>query len=134
MNQQLSRPAVLVIDDEPLVLKYTCTVIAGLGYINVYKAANAFDARSLLLSHQFDLVISDITLPDADGRQLLREAIEANPSATGILISGFPCDESKLPEILQGRVRSLEKPFTADDISAVLAETFERAAETTCVH
>lgn len=134
MNPQLFHQAVLVIDDEPLVLKYTCAVISGLGYTNVYRAANAFDARSLFLSHQFELVISDITLPDADGRQLLCEALESNPSATGILISGFACDETKLPSLLQGKVRALEKPFTADDISSILAETFERTAETTCAH
>src|SRR5687768_15341254 len=132
MNQDTCLKSVLVIDDEPLVLKYTCSVISGLGYKNVHKAANGFEARSLLQSHDFDLVISDITLPDADGRQLLVEALEANPSAHGILISGFACDEQRLPEGLIGKVRALEKPFTADDISALLAETFERVAETAC--
>jgi len=133
MNQDTCPKFVLVIDDEPLVLKYTCSVIAGLGYKNVRKAACALDARGLLLAQSFDMIVCDVSLPDGDGRQLLREALESNPDATGILITGFACDDLKVPAELEGRVRLLEKPFTADDISEALARAFEETSvETTC--
>jgi DNA-binding NtrC family response regulator len=135
MNQDTCLKSVLVIDDEPLVLKYTCSVIAGLGYKNVHKASCALDARALLLTQSFAMIVCDVSLPDGDGRQLLREAMEANPDAAGILITGFACDELKVSADLQERIRLLEKPFTADDISEVLAKTFEQTSiETTCAH
>jgi DNA-binding NtrC family response regulator len=135
MNLDTCLNSVLVIDDEPLVLKYTCSVISGLGYKNVRKAACALDARGLLLAQPFSFVVCDVSLPDADGRQLLREALEANPEASGILITGFSSSDLNLPSELEGRVRLLEKPFTADDISEVLARAFEETSvETTCAH
>ena len=56
----------------------------------------------------------------------MREALEQNPSATGVLITGFSPGDLTLPPDLAGVVQYLEKPFTADDISSLLAETFER--------
>ena len=55
----------------------------------------------------------------------------------GVLITGFESNELSLPPDLQGKIQLLEKPFTADDIGHLLAETFERAttkenAETAC--
>jgi len=135
MNQDTCLKSVLVIDDEPLVLKYTCSVIAGLGYKNVHKAACALDARELLLTQPFGMIVCDVSLPDGDGRQLLREALEVNPEAAGILITGFACEDLAIPADLQDRIRLLEKPFTADDISEALARTFEQTSvETTCAH
>ena len=135
MNQDTCLKSVLVIDDEPLVLKYTCSVITGLGYKNVHKAACALDARELLLTQPFGMIVCDVSLPDGDGRQLLREALEVNPEAAGILITGFACEDLAIPAELQERIRLLEKPFTADDISEALARTFEQTSvETTCAH
>jgi DNA-binding NtrC family response regulator len=135
MNQDTCIKSVLVIDDEPLVLKYTCTVLSRLGYKKVYKANCALEARGLLLTEAFALILCDVSLPDADGRELLREALEANPEAAGMLITGFACADLKIPAELGTRIRLLEKPFTPDDISEVLAKTFEETyVETTCAH
>ena len=121
--------SVLVVDDEPLVLKYTTSVMTALGYKRVLRASSALDARALLLAESFALIICDVSLPDGDGRQILREALQNNPNARLVLISGFVSDDLFLPDDLRGRVQLLEKPFTADDISALLAETFERKSQ-----
>jgi DNA-binding NtrC family response regulator len=126
MTEEKCLQTVLVVDDEALVLKYTTSVISGLGYKKVLKARCAQEARAILLAEQVSLVISDVSLPDGDGRQIMREALEQNPSATGVLITGFSPGDLKLPPDLAGLVQYLEKPFTADDISSLLAETFER--------
>ena len=117
---------VLVVDDEALVLRYTTSVIAGLGYKNVFRAESAEAARALLSVENLSLVISDVSLPDGDGRQLLSEALEQHPQAAGVLITGFSSSDIKLPDALCGRVLLLQKPFTADDISHILAELLER--------
>src|SRR5688572_14109496 len=96
---------VLVVDDEPLVLKYTTSVIRGLGYQRVRKAATADQARAVLLVDSISLIISDVSLPDGDGRYLLIEALELNPHSAGVLITGFGADDLKLPPELAGRVQ-----------------------------
>jgi DNA-binding NtrC family response regulator len=122
--------AVLVVDDEILVLKYIVSVVAALGYTKVFKALSAEEARSILEVENVSLIISDVALPDGDGRQILREAIRKNRDVGGVLISGFGSG-LYLPSELQGRVQLLDKPFTADDISQLLAEFFERPARST---
>ena len=126
MTEEKCLQTVLVVDDEALVLKYTTSVISGLGYKKVLKARCAQEARAVLLAERVSLIISDVSLPDGDGRQIVRETLEQNPGATGVLITGFSQGDLSLPPDLAGIVQCLEKPFTADDISHLLAETFER--------
>jgi two-component system, cell cycle sensor histidine kinase and response regulator CckA len=126
MVEESKLQGVLVVDDEPLVLKYTTAVICGLGYQKVLRAENVAAARAVLVAESLSLIIADVSLPDGDGRQLLAEALELHPQAAGVLITGFSSEDLKLPEALAGRVLFLQKPFTADDISHVLCELIER--------
>jgi CheY-like chemotaxis protein len=126
MLQDKKMCGVLVVDDEVLVLKYTTSVIAGLGYQKVMCATSVEAARSVLMVESVSLIISDVSLPDGDGRQLLCEALEQQPHAAAVLITGFSSADIKLPDALRGRALLLQKPFTADDISQVLAELLER--------
>ena len=126
MTEETKLKGVLVVDDEPLVLKYTSSVICGLGYPKVLRAATIEAAREVLRAETLSLIISDVSLPDGDGRELLAEALEQHPQAAGVLITGFACADMKLPDSVAARVLFLQKPFTADDISHVLGELVER--------
>lgn len=126
MTEETKLKGVLVVDDEPLVLKYTSSVICGLGYPKVLRAASVKAAREVLHAETLSLIISDVSLPDGDGRELLAEALEQHPQAAGVLITGFACADMKLSDSIAARVLFLQKPFTADDISHVLGELVER--------
>jgi DNA-binding NtrC family response regulator len=117
---------VLVIDDEPLVLRYTTSVISGLGYKNVFRAATAEAARALLAAEPISLIIADVSLPDGDGRQLIAEALRRQGETAAVLITGFSAADLKLPPELAGHVSLLQKPFTADDITQVVADLIEK--------
>jgi DNA-binding NtrC family response regulator len=129
MNEQKYLHGILVVDDEPLVLKYTTSVIAGFGYKKVLRAGDAQTARAVMAAEGISLIISDVSLPDGDGRELVREALERNPAAVGVLISGFACGDLSIPADLIDRVKLLEKPFVADDISHVFGELIDRRSE-----
>lgn len=126
MIEQTKLQGVLIVDDEPLVLKYTSSVICGLGYPKVLRAGTVETAREVILAETLSLIISDVSLPDGDGREFLAEALAQHPQAAGVLITGFALNDVKLPDSLAQRVLFLQKPFTADDISHVLAELVER--------
>lgn len=122
MNQQ-TNSGVLIVDDDPLVLTSVRWTIARLGYKKIYTAGCAADARSLLLAHRIGLIIADISLPDTDGRQLVREALTIHPGARAILISGFMYRGLMIPRDLYGKVELLAKPFTEEELSELLAAT-----------
>ena len=134
MTEEKCLHSVLVVDDEPLVLKYTTSVIVGLGYKRVLRASSAQEARAILLAESPSMVICDVSLPDGDGRQILREALEKNPETAGVLITGYASSDLKVPADLRDQIQLLEKPFTADDISQLLAEQFERAPQPVGTH
>lgn len=134
MTEETCLHTVLVVDDEPLVLKYTTSVIAGLGYKRVLRAGSAQEARAILLAESLSMIICDVSLPDGDGRQILREALEKNPEAAGVLITGYASADLKVPADLRDQIQLVEKPFTADDISQLLAEQFERAPQVMGAH
>ena len=112
---------VLIIDDEPLVLRSISMVLSQLGYTNIHHAACVLDARGLLLTHRFDLLIVDISLPDGDGRRLVSEALAMNHGARAILISGFMYRGLMIPKNLYGKVELLAKPFSVEELSELLA-------------
>lgn len=80
---------VLLIDDHPLILSALKSVILGLGdHVSVIGASNAAAARTTLKeSPEFDLVLLDLHLGDADGFELLAEMRAAYPALPVVVIS-----------------------------------------------
>ena len=80
---------VLLIDDHPLILSALQTIIQGLGeHVNVVCASTARQARELLTSDSdFDLVLLDLQLGDADGFDVLVEFRAAYPALPVVVVS-----------------------------------------------
>jgi DNA-binding NarL/FixJ family response regulator len=80
---------VLLIDDHPLILSALQTIIQGLGeHVNVVCASTANKARELLMSDaDFDLVLLDLQLGDADGFDVLVEFRAAYPALPVVVVS-----------------------------------------------
>jgi DNA-binding NarL/FixJ family response regulator len=80
---------VLLIDDHPLILSALQTIIQGLGeHVNVVAASTACQARELLMSDaDFDLVLLDLQLGDADGFDVLVEFRTAYPALPVVVVS-----------------------------------------------
>ena len=80
---------VLLIDDHPLILSALQTIIHGLGaHVNVICAESAKVARELLVAQSdFDLVLLDLQLGDANGFDVLVEFREAYPALPVVVVS-----------------------------------------------
>src|SRR5687768_5218578 len=103
---------VLIVDDDPLVLTCIINSLRAERFQNVYSANCALKARALLHAERFEVILCDMSLPDGDGRQLLREALAFNPHLRVILISGFLYEGLMIPADLYGKLEFLAKPFT----------------------
>lgn len=79
--------SVLIVDDEPLLLKATARAIRLAGH-HVHTAINSGQALSLCEQHSFDIVILDFIMPGVHGIELLARIRKVQPSVRSIVVSG----------------------------------------------
>jgi signal transduction histidine kinase len=104
---------VLLVEDEEALRELFRRWLADAGHA-VEVASGAEDARALLAARDFDVVVSDVTLPDGSGTDV---AALARAGGTGaVLISGRTLD----PELLPEGTTMLAKPFGRDDLLRAL--------------
>src|SRR3989337_692062 len=115
---------VLVVDDEPVVVKSCERILTPEGY-SVDTASNGRDAIGKLGKDRFDLVITDIKMPDMDGIELLRWIKNSRPDTGVVIITGYPSQESIKEALAMKILDYLPKPFSP----ALLVEITQKAME-----
>ena len=117
---------VLLVDDEPLVRDVVAEMLAELGQ-DVTAAVGAREALEALASAKFDLMITDLSMPDTDGLTLAAMARRLAPRMSIALATGYgqsvPEDAaaSGLPDAV------LEKPLQLRDVERALRKLFADA-------
>ena len=109
---------ILLVDDNRDTLEYANLVLRRAGHV-VEKAASIAEARSLLASCSFDLMISDIELLDGTGFDLMREVGGRFPA---IALSGFGSDDDLKMSEHAGFAAHLTKPVDARTLQSAIAE------------
>ncbi len=124
--------AILLIDDDELVLQSLGLLLQGKGY-RVEKARNGFEALEKAQTQEFGLVISDIRMPGMDGIEVVQKLREINAqqgrkAVPEILITAY-ADENAYLRALKLKVTDyFYKPF---DIGQFLAAVEKRISERT---
>ncbi|MDA8085723.1 MAG: response regulator [Nitrospiraceae bacterium] len=116
---------ILVVDDDP-VIGLSCKRILGAEGYSVTTAAKGTDALKRLSSEEFDLLISDIRLPDMHGIEVLGEARTIQPGTDVVMITGYPTLEDAKEAIRLGAFEFLEKPFTPEFMRNIAAKVFDK--------
>ncbi len=116
--------SVLLVDDDPQVLRAYGRILRSAGFA-VTEAADGREAKAALDGHDFDLVISDITLPGADGIDVLRMARERDPDLPVVLMTGGGDLSTAVRAVEFGALRYLLKPVDP----TVLGETAANAVQ-----
>ena len=113
----------LVIDDEPVVLKVVCQTLRQAGY-TCLEAASALAALEQLQSdpQRLDGMVVDIKLPDMSGLNLVRLARIHRPGTPALFISAYALPDAEEPELQQLLQAFLPKPFTPDQLLAAVRE------------
>ena len=110
---------VLVVDDDPIVLASCRRVLETKGF-DVVTAASVAAAIVETVSQGFGLVIVDLKMPERDGLQLVQKVQAWGKPVPVIVMSGYPTSETVLSSLSSGAFAFLPKPFTPDELIAVL--------------
>ncbi|MGE5691200.1 MAG: response regulator [Pseudomonadota bacterium] len=117
---------VLVVDDEPQILRALKTTLRAAGY-EVATAATAADALVAAAARPPDAVILDLVLPDGDGTEVCRELRRWSDAAV-IVLSAVGEERQKIAALDAGADDYVTKPFSVDELLARLRAVARRAA------
>ncbi len=110
---------ILVVDDEPLVRNFLAETLRRSG-MEVATAENGRAAKQLLKENPYDLVITDMKMPDITGIEILRSIKESSPGTLVVVITAFGSIENAVEAMRIGAFDYLLKPFSPDTIEALI--------------
>ena len=122
----MSGALVLVVDDEPQILRALQTNLRGAGY-DVTTASTAQEALSAAAMRPPDAVILDLVLPDGSGTEVCRE-LRSWSSAPVLVLSVVGDEAEKVAALDAGADDYVQKPFGIDELLARLRALLRRAA------
>ena len=115
-------PKVLIVDDQPVVLKLVEEALQGRGY-EVIASTNAYAALDLFEQQPAEIavVLSDVRMPGMSGPELVRQVTERSQTTKVAFMSGDPGTESLDPQI-----PLLRKPFQVSELRELIDDLLER--------
>ena len=112
----MNQPLILIIEDEEALRRFLIPTLTGQSY-QVLSAATATEGLAMARSHNPDLVLLDLGLPDLDGMAVLRE-LRAWSRKPIIILSARNQEKDKVRALDQGADDYLAKPFGAGELLA----------------
>jgi EAL domain-containing protein (putative c-di-GMP-specific phosphodiesterase class I) len=110
---------VLLVDDEAELLDVLSRGLRKRGH-EVETTGSPREVLELIAKKDFDVVVSDISMPEMDGIQLLRAVRERDLDLPVVLMTGSPSIETAIRAVELGALRYLQKPFRADELEGVV--------------
>ena len=116
---------ILIIEDEKSMREVLRILLEEEGY-EITAASNGVEGMEYLGGDIFDLVVTDIKMPKADGFEVLKKVKELSPSTLVIMITAFGSTESTIEAMKLGAYDYIHKPFKIDEIRLIIQKAFER--------
>jgi DNA-binding NtrC family response regulator len=119
---------ILVLDDEPIVLKRLKPALEKAGY-EVEAFSRSLEASSRVMEKEFDVVITDLKMEGLDGMEFLTQVKSRSPATEVIVITGFATMETAKESFKKGVFDFLAKPFKLGEIQEVVAKAESKVLE-----
>lgn len=117
---------ILIIDDEEVIVN-AINVIAKFNEYSTASATNPEDALRLLEETSFNLIITDIMMPEMDGFQFLDIVNQKKINTPVIMTTGYSTLENAVRALHNGAIAFVPKPFTLEELSSVFKRGMEYA-------
>lgn len=121
----MEKQRILIVDDDP-VIGLSCKKILGVEGFTVFTVEDGESAIRKITDESFDLVITDVRLPDINGLVVLKESRIVQPSADVLVISGYPSIEDAGESTRLGAFEYIEKPFIPDFMLNAVKKVFDK--------
>ncbi|MBI2394551.1 MAG: PAS domain S-box protein [Deltaproteobacteria bacterium] len=120
---------ILLVEDDESVRKATCRVIEKLGYV-VLSATGARDAEDLmaLRGGEIDLLLTDVVMPERNGRQLYDSLVTRFPGLRVLFMSGYTDQIIGHEGTLGPGIAFLQKPFSRHELAAKIRHALDARA------
>jgi len=106
---------VLVVEDEPAVRQITARILRRNGYL-VLEAASGAEALTLAADHHFDMLLTDLVMPQVSGPELAQRIQQMHPGIPMLFMSGYSQDVLGPRGALDGDAPLIQKPFAAPEL------------------
>lgn len=120
-------PRILLAEDEEAMRAYLERALTNAGY-DVSSVDRGTDAVPLLATGDYDLLLSDIVMPEMDGIELAQRCAELSPRTKVMFITGFAAVSLRASRE-QPAAKVLSKPFHLRDLVLEVERVFEEASE-----
>ncbi len=120
----MPRARVLVVDDKENMLKLFAKMLG-----EEYELTTADDgdrALALVASNPFDVVVTDLRMPGADGFEVLKAVKSRSPETEVVMMTAFATVHDAVEAMKQGAYDYLQKPFDPDGAALVISRALER--------
>ena len=115
----------LVVDDQKNMRATTAIVLRAAGHV-VEEAEDGAAALRRVQAEAFDVVLTDLRMPDVDGMEVLREAQRLAPETQVIVMTAYGTIESAVEAIRRGAYDFLAKPFKEDELLLRVSKALEK--------
>jgi DNA-binding NtrC family response regulator len=123
----MEKKGVLVIDDEQIVLDSVDQILTDEGY-EVDVSLSGREGLDWAIQKDYDIVLTDILMPDIGGMRVLRDIKRAKPSLPVIIITGYATTKSAVQAMKLGAANYIEKPFEPEELLNAVSSALGIAA------
>jgi DNA-binding NtrC family response regulator len=129
MKQSLGHPRLLIVDDEPDLLRGLKRMLAiHFTELEILTTAKSFEALHLVQIEPIDVVLTDIRMPDLDGLELLQRLLKIDPWLTIIMMTAYGTIEIAVEAMKRGAYDFVTKPFDKDILMRTISKALERSS------
>ena len=117
---------ILVVEDNEMVLTSVRTILQRLGYKTIFTT-NAKDALEIIQKYnqKIDLLMTDVVMPDMNGKELYQEAKKICPGLKVLFVSGYAAEILEEDGFTGGHISFLSKPFSDETLANAIRNALE---------
>ncbi len=117
---------ILIVDDDKMLCKMLEDVLSQEAKLIITSANDGRDAIEKIKGRNFDLILTDLMMPGANGIEVLRTAKEIDEGVHVVIVTGFASLETAVEAVRKGAYDYITKPFKLDEIRIVVQNASER--------
>jgi DNA-binding NtrC family response regulator len=123
----MKKKKILVIDDERIILDSVKKILGDEDF-DVDPAISSREGLERAMNRDYDLVLTDIRMPEIGGMRILRDIKRSKPATPVVIFTGYATVQSAVQAMKLGASDYIEKPFTPDMLLTTVKKVLERAA------